>query len=347
VDYLCLIPESDPKVRRGIETPGSKEMMKKPLDKKCRDLVLVCIASAMLTLAGCGESGGGPVGPPGAFGPNVGPKVSSPGVMPGPRHTALVGPAPTGLPTPIAPTPEPDKEKPAPESDSNKTDNPLGPATKVEQAGNIVSLASEIIAAGTNPFLSHMPKPLIAETGNVDAGQTATTEAPAPPADPLDGVKLLGIVYSPQAPIALVAVEGAESASQLVKPGDLISLGTGQEARIARITQGSIDVQLSGTQKEKRTFVIPDIVGYGANKAEPAAKPATDEESPGSSPTGAPTGLPTGSAGTPMGKPAPSARPVKGPLSNLKNLAAGLMGGAATAQGGPSAKAPNVVLTEP
>lgn len=321
--------------------------MKKPLDKKCRDFVLVCIASTMLTLAGCGESGGGPVGPPGAFGPNVGPKASSPGLMPGPRHTALVGPAPTGLPTAIAPAP--DKEKPAPNSDSNKTDNPLAPVIKVEQAGNLVSLASEIIAAGANPFLSHMPKPLVADTGNADAGQSTPTEAPAPPADPLDGVKLLGIVYSPQAPIALVAVDGAESASQLVKPGDIISLGTGQEARVARITQGSIDIQLSGAQKEKRTFVIPDIVGYGTKTEAPASSSGSGAAPDGDLPpnNSSPTAMP-GGPGSPMGKQSPGASPMSsGPLSNLKNLAAGLMGGAASQGGGSSGKAPNVVLTEP
>lgn len=312
--------------------------MKKPLDKKCRDFVTVCLSSLLLVLAGCGESGSGPAGPPGAPRPNSGgPKMSSSNVMPTPRPMSPVGITTSGPPIGNHP---PDKEKP-PENTEGKTDkNPFAPVVKVEQAGNLVSLASEIIAAGVNPFLSRLPKPVKVETANADGSSaTANAKPAAPPVDPLDAVTLLGIVYSAKSPIALISVVGSASTSQLVRPGDVITLTDGQ-ATVARITQSSIDIHLLGEKKDKKTLPIPDIVGYGSSKAssEPStsgAEAGGEGASSGATPSAAPAAPSAGMSGSTGG----------GPLSNLKKLADGLAGSLAGKSSG--SKGPNVVLTEP
>lgn len=324
---------------------------------------MVCLSSFMLALTGCGESGGPggppgahPMGPPGAPRPSVGPAAAS-GMSAGIGPTAPIGPS---IPHPVA-KPD-DKEKPATDSDENKTDNnPLAPVAKIEEAGNLVNLASEIIAANVNPFLSRLPKPLQPDIGSVNTGQPTdggqAAPPPPPPVDPLDSVKLLGIVYNPRSPIALVAVSGAAYPSQVVRTGDVVALEAGQ-AIIGKISQQSINIKLLGPKPEKRTMVLPDIVGYSAANQAPAAPSGGDGSAAG-------PGMPGGGFGSLMGggpQGSPQAAPPggqqapsqgagsmgNGAFSNLQNLANSLMGGGNTSgNASKGQKSPNVVLTEP
>jgi hypothetical protein len=272
----------------------------------------------------------------------AGPKMAS-GIGPVQRPTSPVGITPGGPPNSVEPGDKANKEKSPESGEPNKdANNPFAPMVKIEQAGNIVSLASEIIAAGVNPFFSRMPRPIQTETVSSDGSQPTDSAQgaapPPPPADPLDSVKLLGIVYSVKTPIALVSVNGAIQTSQLVKMGDVLDLGEGR-ATVAHITQTSIEIQLLGSKKEKRTLPIPDIVGYGASKTKADSPESADAGSGQSATDKSPDSA--ASASSKAGGDA-------GPLSNLKKLAENLSGGADSGPGrGSSAKAPTVVLTEP
>jgi len=245
---------------------------------------------------------------------------------------------------PPAAMPAPAKEKTESPDEGNKHDsNPLAPVLKVEQAGDLVNLASEIIAAGVNPFLSRLPKPLQPDTEKPD--QTPQVAAP-PAADPLDSVKLLGIVYNPKTPIALIAITGAKYPSQVVKAGDLIALEA-EQALISHITQQSIDIQLMGPKKESRTMTIPDIVGYNSLKANPvgSSEPGATAEPDlgGMMGNGVKPPHPTSSKPAPIGKSSQSgANAPSSPLSNLKKLANSISNGNET-----KSTSPDVVLTEP
>ena len=339
---------------------------------------MLCLAGMLLALAGCGESGGpsGPpgahpmMGPPGAPRPGVGPMASGGSSGIGPNASASPGLAPPGLNPPhVASTPNKDKTGFGVEGDK-KDDNPLASVIKIEEAGNLVNLASEIIAAGVNPFFSRLPRPLQPDPTIAEAGTVPTTDGqtlPAPPADPLDGINLLGIVYNPKSPIALISVPNAKYASQVVRTGDLLTLDQGQ-AIVGKITQQSIDIQMLGKQtdkKGKRTILIPDIIGYAS------AQGSTDSGGGSSSSGGGPASGDSGSAlGSAPSTPKPASRPSVqsggGPgglghggaipaggmagspmgtgstgLSNLKRLASGVTGSSAASPGA------NVVLKEP
>jgi hypothetical protein len=324
-----------------------KKPLDKTLDKKCLALMMVCLSSGMLVLTGCEGSGGpsGPPGarpmggPPGASRPGAGPALSArpPGVRPNPAATVGVSPV-IAPPGPVRP-PEKERTTPEPESEKKPEGGQLASIFKVENAGNLVNLASDLIAAGVNPFLNRLPKPLQPEAA--ETGQQEAQPAPQPPADPLDAIKLLGIVYNSKAPIALISVENAKYASQLVRPGDMVTLEAAN-ATIGRITQTSIELLLTGPNKEKRTMVLPDIVGYGSSKTETSPNL---QELPGNGPSSgedkkAPHGQvkPEGKSPPSMGKGSYAAAPNKGQppapsdeghssmngsgLSNLQRLAA-------------------------
>ncbi len=237
--------------------------MKKPLNKRYREFAIGCVASLLLLLTGCEDSGVGPVGPPGAMrGNSVGPAR-----MPARQQSVTVAPGAHKAESPFISAAEgnpsdADKEKSADSSEERKdSGNPLAPAAPILQGGNTVNLASELIGATINPFLNRLPKAFQTEV----AATSGSDQNTAPPADPLDAVKLMGIIYSAKSPIALISVSGATASSQLVRIGDLIDLSGGQ-AVVARITQDSMDVQLQGLKQERKTLSIPDIIGYDASK---------------------------------------------------------------------------------
>ena len=325
--------------------------MNKPLNKRYRAFAIGCVASLLLIITGCDDSGVGPVGPPGAM------RGSAGGLSTLATRSSSVGPATVApkIGVPVVPASDAssvDKDKSPEVNEVKKEDgNPLAPAAPIEQGGNIVNLASDLISAGVNPFLNRLPKALQIETATAD-GSTAAQNTP-PPADPLDAVKLMGIIYSAKYPIALVSVSGARSSSQLVRVGDLLTLSNGR-ALVARITPDSVDVQLQDRSQERRTLSIPDIIGYAANNN--AGSSPNGDSTPLDSLSRDPGGMSTdytGSAGI-GGTGLNSAA-----LGNLGQLVQQLTGGSAgqgsaTNSGGNSASSnsadmssSNAVLTKP
>jgi hypothetical protein len=328
--------------------------MKQSMDNQARNLAAVCLFGLLLVLTACEDSGkaAGPpgshrfAGPPGApVGPSAStvassaknsavspvasdPNAAAPTASPASNSTSSAAPtAPNNPAAPDAKNSDPSANQP------NKPGlfNPLASLNKVEEAGNLLSLASEMIGAGTNPFLSRLPKPILPESSNPEDPQP-TQAAPAV-ANPLDAIKLVGIVYSPLSPIALVAVDGAQQASQLVHLGDSITLG-GARAIVRKITQSAIDIQATDETKEKRTVNIPDIIGYGAPKTDSTSSEATNSAAADPVSATRATASSSGASTTPS--------PGSSPLENLKKLAEGLTGKKSS-----SGKASDVVLTEP
>lgn len=198
------------------------------------------------------------------------------------KTSAIPGPGipnpgnlPPGMPSSIPTAPVvgngiPDASKPvdANANDKSKTGNPvspdgavnpMAPLSKVEQAGSIVELASEIIVAGANPFLDRLPKPVVEAVKPIDTG--VTTPAAPPPADPLDSVSVLGIAYQSKSPMALLSLGGAEAQTKMVRKGDVLTVDAGQ-VKVAEIGPGSVELQSIGPKQDKRTLSLPSIVGY-------------------------------------------------------------------------------------
>lgn len=245
------------------------------------------VLGSLVVLSACAGSGGPPgapaAGPPGAP-PGaglssakrpakvaakpapVGPKaVSPPGVKPADPKVAGVDlpskpPAAGGLPG-----------KPDAKAADKKEGEPDTPVVigKIQQAGQDVELASTIISAKTNPFLSRLPKPEVA-VGKGDANPDQA--APDQSSDPFAALKLLGIVYNRKAPIALVAVSGGETQSELVRKGDMLMVDDGGSVKVLAIGQDSIDLQLMGGSKEKRTLYLPALIGHSASDSSGSAR---------------------------------------------------------------------------
>ncbi|WP_303672946.1 hypothetical protein [Vampirovibrio chlorellavorus] len=135
--------------------------------------------------------------------------------------------------------------------------NSLGPAARVEQAGNTVELASAIIAAKANPFLDWLPKPLL--TSDLSGDTSSATAATATPTDPFDGVTLLGVMSHGKKAMALIGV--GDGRNQFAEQGSVITLGAGM-AKVTAIRSDSVDFQLLGKEPQIRTLTLPDIIGY-------------------------------------------------------------------------------------
>lgn len=137
------------------------------------------------------------------------------------------------------------------------TVNSLGPTARVEQAGNTVELASSIIAAKANPFLDWLPKPLLTSDSSGDTASAAVSAST--PADPFDGVTLLGIMSHGKKAMALIGV--GDGQNQFAEQGSVIALGAGM-AKVTAIRSDSVDFQLLGKESQVRTLTLPDIIGY-------------------------------------------------------------------------------------
>jgi hypothetical protein len=125
-----------------------------------------------------------------------------------------------------------------------------------------VELASSIISAKGNPFLNKLPKPDIAVS---DPGITDPGAAPPPPANPLENINLLGVVYSRKNPLALVSVGGGENQSQLVHKGEVLIMDGGQ-VKVIAIKPDSIELEVvGGNQKETKS--LPSILNYAASSS--------------------------------------------------------------------------------
>jgi hypothetical protein len=159
----------------------------------------------------------------------------------------------------------------SPEIKKRSALNALGPITRVEQAGNMVELASSIITAKANPFLDWLPRPLL-PVEIQDFPDTAVREDV--PLDPFAAVNLLGVIYTAKSKVALVSVD--EKQTQFVKKGGFVSLETGS-AEVLEVRPDGIDLRLLNDGSQKRTFTLPDIVGYRPTGS--AADPASGNPS--------------------------------------------------------------------
>lgn len=218
--------------------------------------------------------------------------------------------APPGAPKTDGSKPADDKAAGAAHPDGTSSSdgtppNPLAPMTPIKQGGNDVALASEIIASKANPFLGKLPKPVVATATPVDSGATP----PPPPVDPFESVSLLGVVYNPKSPIALLGVSGGDSQSQVVRRGDVIMVDGGS-VKVSAIRRDGIELQSLGTSKEKRTLSLPNLVGYSAGAT--AGAPTT-----GSNPD---------THSVSKSAPPPGGGPDDHNLTNLKKLSGGGQG---------------------
>lgn len=316
--------------------------MKTPLDLHNQILPPIGMTSLLLAglmlVAGCGS----PSGPPGAR-PGMGPPGApgSSGSMPMSIQKASSMPS-AKLPTNESKGPEKSAGPlaglipgaPVGKQDGQDGDglNPMAPLSKVETAGNQVNLASEIIFAKANPFLDRMAKPMV-EVPKVDDGSAATPAQVELPPDPFESLSLLGIAYNAKLPMALVAVSGGETQTQMVRVGALLMMDGGQ-VKVLAIHHDSVDFQMVGKAGEKRTLSLPSVIGYSSSGStdsngtkNPAggskpANPSSNNPSTGRGPTSS-----TGSTG----------------LSNLQKLANSLSAGAS----GAAKATPDIDLKEP
>lgn len=238
-----------------------------------------------LLLSGCENPSGAPGGRPGG------------GAMPGrtgSRITPSAEKVPVSVPNkmafkkPLGKPPEdlsavpggnpPQAQPTAKIGDLSAPVNPLAPTARVEQAGLTVELASSIIAMGANPFLDRLPKPI------VEAPILTDASAPPPvsiPVDPFSSVSLMGVVYNNKAPIALIAVAGAQAQTVLARSGMLI-MTDGSQLKVVKIHPNSVDLQVAGDAQQKKSLMLPDIVGFDAKASTSPSNSNGSPETPAS-----------------------------------------------------------------
>ncbi len=268
--------------------------------------------SVLTFTAGCGSPpsppGAGPnMGPPGAPRPGGAASASDRPRLPGKSNTVAANlSAVPGAPVPGVPldnAPKPADLKPSEVPGAGSDGEPGGtksaaPSTSIEQAGNLVALAADIITAGTNPFMNKLPKP----EGPIPSSAGGDTAASAPePADPFQNVSLQGVMYSARMPMALVSLAGGEAQSQIVNMADkrFITVDGGQ-LRVLSIKPTGIEVE-EVNSKQRKTLSLPNIIGYsstasggsGTEKTENQAKKSSAASSEANPSLAEPQGKPT------------------------------------------------------
>jgi hypothetical protein len=254
------------------------------IEKGSKAGVAVGLLLLMLILAGCESPSGTPGTRPGAGSPGRSSAAQVPGrsakpFAPGGARTAsasnpILPASSQALNNPANPLVKPGEQKKAEALPEGV--NPLAPTAKVEQAGNTVELASAIIVAKANPFLDWLPKPLQTVEVPTLPGEPASVSIPA---DPFATVTLLGVIYHPKSPMALL---GGGEQTQLLGKGGVFNLAATQ-AEVTAIRADGVDLQLLDGSKQTRTFLLPDIVGYQSTTSSSTGKSSPDGNSGGSS----------------------------------------------------------------
>lgn len=217
-----------------------------------------------------------------------------PQAMPPVASTSALLKNPSGLPS--APPPalqEPGKEGlrlQPPTALLAPGEKPLTPLTgptsldSIVDEGYTIHLASSLVTAGSNPFLDRLPRPLVTlpttpATSSGSGGTMPSVIAPitmTPPADPFQSVQVVGILYNPKKPMALLTL--ANSGSKMVGVGTVLSLPDG-ELRVTRIRQDAIELQrVDDKKREHRKLALPSILGFNSTGT-PATATVTASQS--------------------------------------------------------------------
>jgi hypothetical protein len=199
---------------------------------------------------------------------------------PSPASSSPLASNPSGLPsTPPPALQEPGKEGlklQPPTSLLNPGEKPsipgTGPASieSFESEGYTIHLASSLVTAGSNPFLDRLPRSLVAlptmpspDSGLGPSGPSVVAPINmTPPVDPFQGVQVVGILYNPKKPMALLMV--ANSGSKMVTVGTVLSMPDA-ELRVTQIRRDAVELQRVGDKKhERRKLALPSILGFNS-----------------------------------------------------------------------------------
>lgn len=142
-------------------------------------------------------------------------------------------------------------------------------SNKPAEKNSLIALASEILTAGTNPFLSKLPKPKVEISPEAVPGETV--EAP-PMADAFANFQLLGVVFKDSKSMALLSL-GAETGTEMVRVGDMF-FANGSQISVKSIGRDEVALEKLGPAPEVKILPLPSIVGYGATSSSNA--PAVD-----------------------------------------------------------------------
>ncbi len=121
-------------------------------------------------------------------------------------------------------------------------------------------MATEILDAGTNPFLNKLPKVDIPVTAPVDTGpDIVELDIPTP-----QNLTLLGVLAGANGKqsTALLSL-GEGSASEMVKRGDVIFV-SGQRVEVSEVRKDAVDLMYP--DNDLRTLFLPDIIGYSGSR---------------------------------------------------------------------------------
>jgi|GEM_PF-2966803 len=157
---------------------------------------------------------------------------------------------------------------------SNNGDNSQlkrGDGDSVTIDGFILRLASNIITAGTNPFLNRLNRPKPQEVSTTasllpdpNAGIVSNPTPELPPADPLEHVNLTGVMYNTKYPMALMTV-GTEQVARMVKVGEKLTVDPTHSFQVVKIRPDSIELKAPGSKVKTRFLKISSIIGQSSN----------------------------------------------------------------------------------
>jgi hypothetical protein len=182
---------------------------------------------------------------------------------------------------------EPATDKPADPLKDDKSTEPAKEtkdnttaAVETKPNKNGIFLASEILTRAKNPFLKKLPKveqllgnepelPELPTPGGKGGKSSANPIPDLPPSmpvvDPLTDVRLSGIVFNPARPLALLNMPDPTSSggvsNRIVRKGDVLATASGS-VKVINITRNAVEVAEVGKLKNKKTLVLPDVVGY-------------------------------------------------------------------------------------
>ena len=159
-----------------------------------------------------------------------------------------------------------------PGSNSDSSQLKRGDGDSVTIDGFILRLASNILTAGTNPFLNRLNRPKPQEVSTTPsfapdpgAGSLAGNPVPElPPADPLEHVSLTGVMYNTKYPMALMTV-GTEQVARMVKVGEKLTIDPMHSFQVMKIKPDSVELKPPGKKEKTRLIKISSIIGQSSN----------------------------------------------------------------------------------